>query len=74
MAQERPFDILSKATGNQVLVKLKGGISIRGTLSSFDAHMNVVIDNAEELNDGELKVKLGTILLRGGNIIYVSPV
>ncbi len=74
MVQERPFDILSKATGNQVLVRLKGGLSIRGTLSSFDAHMNVVIDNAEELNDGELKAKLGTILLRGGNIIYVSPV
>ncbi len=74
MVQERPFDILRKATGNQVLVRLKGGLSIRGTLSSFDAHMNVVIDNAEELNDGELKAKLGTILLRGGNIIYVSPV
>jgi len=36
--------------------------------------MNLVMENAEELNDGELKAKLGTILLRGGNIIFVSPV
>jgi len=35
--------------------------------------MNVVIENAEELEDGELKAKIGTILLRGGNIIFVSP-
>ncbi len=74
MTNERPFDILSKATNKQVLVRLKGGMSIRGTLTSFDAHMNVVIDNAEELDGGQLKTKLGTILLRGGNIIYVSPV
>ncbi len=74
MIQERPFDILSKSTGKQVLIRLKGGVSIRGTLTSFDAHMNVVIESAEELEGGDLKAKLGTILLRGGNIIYVSPV
>lgn len=74
MVNERPFDMLNKSTGNRVLIRLKGGMSIRGVLTSFDAHMNVVIDNAEELDNGELKAKLGTILLRGGNIIYVSPV
>jgi len=74
MVNERPFDILSKSTGNQVLIRLKGGMVIRGMLTSFDAHMNIVITNAEELDSGELKAKLGTILLRGGNIIYVSPV
>ena len=35
------------------------------------AFMNLVMESAEELNDGELKAKLGTILLRGGNIIFV---
>lgn len=74
MQQERPFDLLNKAIGQQVLVRLKGNTSIRGKIMSFDAHMNVVIEGAEELDSGELKAKLGTILLRGGNIIYVSPV
>ncbi|MDE1833655.1 MAG: small nuclear ribonucleoprotein [Candidatus Micrarchaeota archaeon] len=71
---QRPFDLLNKVLGQQVLVRLKNNVAIRGRMVSFDAHMNVVMENAEELNDGELKAKLGTILLRGGNIIFVSPV
>ena len=70
---QRPFDLLNKVLGQQVLVRLKNNMSIRGRITSFDAHMNVTMENAEELSDGELKAKLGTILLRGGNIIYVSP-
>jgi len=31
-------------------------------------------ESAEEVEDGALKSKLGTILLRGGNILFVSPV
>ncbi|MDE1810625.1 MAG: hypothetical protein KGH66_01105, partial [Candidatus Micrarchaeota archaeon] len=68
---QRPFDLLNKVLGQQVLVRLKNNMSIRGRITSFDAHMNVTMENAEELSDGELKAKLGTILLRGGNIIYV---
>lgn len=71
--QERPFDLLNRVVGQNVLIRLKGGASIRGKLTSFDIHMNVVLQDAEELDDGELKTKIGTILLRGGNILYVSP-
>ena len=71
--QERPFDLLNKAIGQQVLIRLKNGVNIRGKVTSFDIHMNLVLDNAEELEDGALKAKLGTILLRGGNILFVSP-
>ncbi len=74
MQQERPFDLLNKAISKQVMVRMKNGTSIRGRLASFDAHMNIVIEEAEELQDSELRAKLGTILLRGGNIIFVSPV
>ncbi|MGC8669533.1 MAG: LSM domain-containing protein [Candidatus Micrarchaeia archaeon] len=74
MQQERPFDLLNKILGQQALVRLKNNVSIRGKITSFDAHMNIVIEDAEELEDGGLKAKLGTILLRGGNILFVSPV
>ncbi len=73
MPQERPFDLLNRVLGQQVMIRLKGDTSIRGRIVSFDAHMNVVVENAEEIEDGELKAKIGTILLRGGNIIFVSP-
>ncbi len=72
--EERPFDLLNKSIGQQVLVRLKNNISVRGKIMAFDAHMNLVMEGAEELNNGELRTKLGTILLRGGNIIFVSPV
>ncbi|MGA3020413.1 MAG: LSm family protein [Candidatus Micrarchaeales archaeon] len=75
MQQERPFDLLNKSIGQQVLIRLKNGAAIRGKVSSFDAHMNMVIEGAEEIEDnGSSKAKLGTILLRGGNILFVSPV
>ncbi|MGC8699578.1 MAG: LSM domain-containing protein [Candidatus Micrarchaeia archaeon] len=74
MAQERPFDLLNKSIGQQILVRLKNNTEIRGRVTSFDVHMNIVLENAEELEDGNLKAKLGTILLRGGNILFISPV
>lgn len=75
MQTERPFDLLNKSIGQRVLIRLKNGDGIRGKVSSFDAHMNMVLDEAEELgDDGSSKTKIGTILLRGGNILYVSPV
>ena len=71
---ERPFDLLNKAIGQQVLIRLKNGDDIRGRVQSFDVHMNIVLENSEELEEGGgVKAKLGTILLRGGNILFVSP-
>jgi small nuclear ribonucleoprotein len=73
--EERPFDLLNKSLGRQVLVRLKNNTSVRGKIVAFDAHMNIVMEGSEELDTGgDLKSKLGTILLRGGNIIFVSPV
>lgn len=75
MAQERPFDLLNKSIGQNVLVRLKNGVGIRGTITSFDMHMNMIIENSEEVGeDGSSRSKLGTILLRGGNILFISPV
>ncbi|MEM3227862.1 MAG: LSm family protein [Candidatus Micrarchaeaceae archaeon] len=74
MQNERPFDLLNKMVGQKILVRLKNNVDIRGQMVSFDIHMNIVIDNAEELDGSELKAKLGTILLRGGNILFISPV
>lgn len=73
MADKRPFDVLNSALNQNVLIKLKGNKEIRGKLASFDVHMNVVVEECEELEGGESQRKLGTVLLRGDTIVYISP-
>lgn len=73
LAERRPFDILNQSLNNNVLIRLKGNVEVRGTLASFDVHMNLVLENAEELQDGQVKRKIGTVLLRGDTVVYVSP-
>ena len=69
----RPFDLLNDAIGKEVLVVLKGNNQIRGTLNAFDVHMNIVLENAEQLEDGEAKTKYGKLMVRGDNVILISP-
>lgn len=66
--------LLSESLGNIVLVKLKGGREIRGILKSYDQHLNLVLENAEEVKSNGRTRKLGTIIIRGDNVVLISPV
>jgi small nuclear ribonucleoprotein len=70
---ERPLDALNEARGKKVVVELKGGTTYVGILRTFDIHINVVLDDASELRDGAVKRKLGRVMVRGDNIIIISP-
>jgi small nuclear ribonucleoprotein len=64
---------LETSMGKLVLIKLKGGKVIRGSLQGFDQHMNLALEKAEEVaEDGQSK-SLGTLIVRGDNIIMISP-
>jgi small nuclear ribonucleoprotein len=69
----RPFDLLSAAIGKDVIVECKGNVSYRGTLKAFDVHMNVVLENAEKFENSEPKNKYGKLLIRGENVMLISP-
>jgi len=45
--------------------------TIQGTLKEFDIHMNMTLEDAEDISD-EKPEKLGKILIRGDNILAVS--
>lgn len=69
----RPFDLLNDAMNKEVLVVLKGNNQVRGTLIAFDVHMNLHLENASQIVDGEIKTKYGKALLRGDSVILISP-
>jgi len=69
----RARDILEKSLGKTVFVKLKNRKSLRGRLEGFDEHLNLVLGDAEYISDAANVKKLGSIILRGDNIVTVSP-
>ena len=72
MEAPRPLDALNKARGKRVMIDLKNGKTITGSLNAFDIHINCVLDNAEERIEGEVKRKMGTVFVRGDTILTVS--
>jgi small nuclear ribonucleoprotein len=70
---ERPLDLLNTSKGKEVLVRLKGDKEFVGTLLAFDIHINLVLDNVKEMENGSHKKSLGLTFLRGDTIIYISP-
>ncbi len=65
--------LLSENLGKLILVKLRGNKILRGVLRSFDQHLNIVLEDAEEILESESR-KLGVVVIRGENIIFMSPV
>lgn len=66
------MDLLNRSLNTQVLVKLKGDRELRGRLRGYDQHLNLILDDAEDLTDGTPR-ELGTVILRGDNVILLSP-
>lgn len=68
---QRPLDVLGSSVEKTVIIKIKNGERITGTLKAFDSHINIWLDDA--VIQGEKEMKVGKILLRGDSIVYISP-
>ena len=63
--------LMNNSKDKVVLLRLRNTKTIQGTLKDFDIHMNLTLENAEDISD-EKHENLGKILLRGDNILAVS--
>ena len=68
-----PTKILDKSVGEIVLIKLKEGKVLRGVLNGFDQHTNLDLVKSEEIFKESNNKPLGEIIVRGDNIILISP-
>ena len=69
----KPLSVLQASANKNVIVELKGKREYRGVLDGYDPHLNLVLKNAEEIVEGNTVRKLSTVIVRGDNVIYISP-
>ena len=63
--------LMNNSKDKLVLLRMKNSKTVQGTLKNFDIHMNLTLEDAEDISD-EKSEKLGTVLIRGDNILAVS--
>lgn len=69
----KPLTALNNALNNRVIVELKGRKEYRGILDGYDLHMNLVLKEAQEIVNGTAVRNIPLTILRGDNVIYISP-
>ena len=73
MSVDMAVKVLDESINKMVLIKLKGSNTIRGNLLGFDQHMNLLLDRSEEVPSEGDSISLGSIVVRGDNVIMISP-
>lgn len=70
---EKPMDSLKHSIQKNVLVEVKGNRNYSGVLEGYDVYMNLVLRNATEMINGEVKGTHDIVVVRGDNVIFISP-
>ncbi len=72
------MELLRDSIGTQVLVEMKGRKKVKGKLLGYDQHLNLILENAEEITfdpetNTESVVAIENVIVRGDNVVIVSP-
>ncbi len=68
----RPFDLIHKSLKKPVVVTMKNGSIFTGKVASYDENLNLYLSDAQEAGEGGREFK--SLVLKGGNIVTISPV
>ena len=76
----RPIDYLKDSINKVILIKVKRNRLFRSVLKSFDEHLNLYIEDAQQIyeyqdEEGNIREEheiLGDIVIRGDNIIFIN--
>lgn len=67
-----PMKMLEESLNKRVALLLKDNRVLEGVLSGYDEYMNMVLDDVEESAES-LTRKLGTVVIRGSNVVRIVP-
>ncbi len=76
----RPIDYLKSSINKVILIKVKRNRLFRAILRGFDEHLNLFLEEASQLfefqddegNIREEQEQLGTVVVRGDNVIFIN--
>ena len=67
-----PLDVLEKSLNKKMALQLKDGRTLEGKLVGYDQYMNLVLEETEERSEANSR-RLGTVVLRGNNVVTITP-
>jgi len=72
MSSNISANLLNEFINKPILVKLRNNHTIKGTLQTFDDHMNLVLEKSEDIISENEVDSLGKIIVRGDNIFMIA--
>ncbi len=67
-----PLNVLEKSINKRISLLLKDNRILDVKLVGYDEYMNVVLEDTEETKDEQVR-RIGTVVLRGNNVVTIVP-
>jgi small nuclear ribonucleoprotein len=67
-----PLALLEKSLDKKISLLLKDNRVLEGKLVGYDDYMNMVLEDTEERTSEQTR-RLGIVVLRGNNVVSISP-
>lgn len=69
---KRPLTALQKSTKKKVTIRLKNEVEYKGKMDNVDSYMNLIMTDAEELQNGKVIANYGRVIVRGNNVLFIK--
>ena len=67
-----PTALLEKSVDKRISLLLKDNRVLEGKLTGYDDNMNLVLEETVETTANQEERRLGTVVLRGNNVVSIS--
>ena len=64
--------LIEKSVNKRISLLLKDGRVLEGKLLEFDEYMNMSLDDTTEVTATQEERRLGTVILRGNNVVSIA--